>query len=657
MCSTNIISMDVETMRSSLGDVQIPILISIAYRVNTGEIKALKFMIDNNVIQHKGVKFACNLLWSELFNFISENISPKSVIFSHNLGGFDGFFLFQGLLNNLDRKNIHTIIDKDNNFIQITATIKGNKYVWRDSMRIFPVSLDKLCKSMGVDGKISKYDQRFNEFSLFNDDILLNQFIEYSLQDSIALFTAMERAQELYLQNYQVDIGTIWSTSTLSLKIFRSKFLKETINSLTMKTDRYVREAYFGGATDHYKMYGEKLYYYDVNSLYPYVMLNDMPIEEIGYHDDLSSWNLESFFGFCLAEIECPKDINIPLLPYRTVDNEVIYPTGKWTGIYFSEQLKAVIPHGYKIKLINGIEFTKDKIFTEYVNHFYEIKENSSGAERFLAKMQLNQLYGYFGRSQEILVTANVNKHELEDLLLSRVVDKVIELDNEIFVVLMLGNLNDTMLNKISTNVDFKNFKRLERSVKSHVGIAAAVTSDAQIEMIKYKTLPGYNCYYSDTDSVFLDKALPEELIGNEIGEMKNELESLNAEYIDKAYFLGNKKYGYIYTDKDNIQRTSTVIAGADRNSLNFEDIESLSEGHTITKQYANTFNRNFNKMEITIKARTLNIHATTDKQLINNSYVSPYILNLTSDRDNRSRIAKLLNKLKLFLRKFSTHK
>lgn len=129
MCSTNIISMDVETMRSSLGDVQIPILISIAYRVNTGEIKALKFMIDNNVIQHKGVKFACNLLWSELFNFISENISPKSVIFSHNLGGFDGFFLFQGLLNNLDRKNIHTIIDKDNNFIQITATIKGNKYV------------------------------------------------------------------------------------------------------------------------------------------------------------------------------------------------------------------------------------------------------------------------------------------------------------------------------------------------------------------------------------------------------------------------------------------------------------------------------------------------------------------------------------------------
>lgn len=62
---------------------------------------------------------------------------------------------------------------------------------------------------MGVEGKLSKYDQRFNDFALFNDVDLLNQFIEYSLQDSIALFTAMERAQELYLQNYQVDIGTI----------------------------------------------------------------------------------------------------------------------------------------------------------------------------------------------------------------------------------------------------------------------------------------------------------------------------------------------------------------------------------------------------------------------------------------------------------------
>lgn len=318
-----------------------------------------------------------------------------------------------------------------------------------------------------------------------------------------------------------------------------------------------------------------------------------------------------------MAEIECPKDINVPLLPYRTYDNEVIYPTGKWTGIYFSEQLKAVIPHGYTVKLINGIEFSRGKIFTDYVNHFYEIKKNSSGSERFLAKMQLNQLYGYFGRTQELIVTINVNSKELQELLVTRIVDKIIEIDDEIFVVLMAGNLNHDLVKTISNELDLTEFKQIERSVKSHVGIAAAVTSYAQIEMIKYKTMLGYECYYSDTDSVFLDKPLTECMIGNEIGEMKNELESMGAKHIDKAYFLGNKKYGYVYTDKNNVVNTSTVIAGADRNSLTFNEIESLSKGNTIIKQYANTFNRNFNKMEITINHRVLEIGMTTRKTYI----------------------------------------
>ena len=39
-------------------------------------------------------------------------------------------------------------------------------------------------------------------------------------------------------------------------------------------TDRFIRGSYYGGAVDYYKAYGENLHYYDVNSLYPYAMLN-----------------------------------------------------------------------------------------------------------------------------------------------------------------------------------------------------------------------------------------------------------------------------------------------------------------------------------------------------------------------------------------------
>lgn len=38
-------------------------------------------------------------------------------------------------------------------------------------------------------------------------------------------------------------------------------------------------------------------------------MKNPMPFQIIKNHKDLSNVKLEDFFGFCLAEIECPKNI------------------------------------------------------------------------------------------------------------------------------------------------------------------------------------------------------------------------------------------------------------------------------------------------------------------------------------------------------------
>jgi hypothetical protein len=92
---------------------------------------------------------------------------------------------------------------------------------------------------------------------------------------------ALTHAQTIYNDHYKVDICSIWSTATLSMKIFRQSFLKLTIPSLNSHLDSYIRLGYFGGATDHYKQYGENLYHYDVNSLYPFVMLNDMPLNHI----------------------------------------------------------------------------------------------------------------------------------------------------------------------------------------------------------------------------------------------------------------------------------------------------------------------------------------------------------------------------------------
>lgn len=36
--------------------------------------------------------------------------------------------------------------------------------------------------------------------------------------------------------------------------------------------DTFLRHGYYGGHTDAYKPYGQNLYNYDINSLYPFVM-------------------------------------------------------------------------------------------------------------------------------------------------------------------------------------------------------------------------------------------------------------------------------------------------------------------------------------------------------------------------------------------------
>jgi hypothetical protein len=56
--------------------------------------------------------------------------------------------------------------------------------------------------------------------------------------------------------------------------------------------------------------------------------------------------------------------------------------------------------------------------------------------------MQLNQLYGYFGRSRELIITKYVNYNELQELLKSTVIRNVVEIDQDYFIVNVKNNIN-----------------------------------------------------------------------------------------------------------------------------------------------------------------------------------------------------------------------
>lgn len=180
------------------------------------------------------------------------------------------------------------------------------------------MKLDKLCKMFNVEGKDLSYNIKFRNLDFFNDPILLQEFINYSKQDSFILYQALTNAQFIYFNKFKVDLSSVYSTATLSLKIFRTHFLDSIIFTLPSNIDLLIRNAYYGGRTDVYKAYAKNVYYYDVNSLYPHAMLNPMPHELLSNGViDLTNRTLKSFFGFCYVDIKCPLDMLRPVLPFH----------------------------------------------------------------------------------------------------------------------------------------------------------------------------------------------------------------------------------------------------------------------------------------------------------------------------------------------------
>jgi hypothetical protein len=278
--------------------------------------------------------------------------------------------------------------------------------------------------------------------------------------------------------------------------------------------------------------------------------------------------------------------------------------------------LKAVQISGYKFKFLEGYEFSKIDLFTDYVNDFYEQKKNSTGPERFIAKMHLNQLYGIFGRRHDLLETVNIYKEDLEVYISSRVIKTIIPINNEIVALLMHKNIGEDIVNQLNSELEL-DLTYFQYLVKANVAIASAVTSYSRIHMISFKIL---GCVvYTDTDSIFTTEKLESRFIGKDLGLMKDELDGL---IIKEAYFLGVKKYGYQYLDRNNNLVSRSVFAGVQRDSLTFEEIIKLSKGDTLVKEIPLRFYKSLKDLSISIDSTHVSISRSFDKPLINNRYV-----------------------------------
>src|SRR5258705_9038837 len=215
-------------------------------------------------------------------------------------------------------------------------------------------------------------------------------------------------------------------------------------------------------------------------------------------------------------------------------------------------------------------------IFKTYVDIYYNYKKiNKDNKEKSLIpKLLLNSLYGRFGLKDINNETKIVNKTEALGIILKYKVLVNQSLDEESDLEFIKYIKEPSSILDQTNFPEFlkvtKNFNSRNDFFSRNVGIAFMITSKASIFRDKFINLENNNCYY--TDSVVLEKPLPNKYIGEEIGQFKL------VGKVKKGYFISPKLY-YLELENGQIIKKSK---GIPNNLLQEEDFIKLSKGEIV---------------------------------------------------------------------------
>ena len=335
-------------------------------------------------------------LVDELIRSKYENMT----IYYGNLGGFDVVYILNALYtyndNNQDNKYIISCILRDDKIIKVKISKNKNSLTILDSYAMLPDKLSKLEDNFKVATVKFKFPYRFSlqdhlffEKSMpsidYYDDINHGQYkdilipywsfydetIKYLNNDLYSLYEVLSKANKQVFLDYNINITEHITMPDLAVRIFLKDFYDKKIPNIN-KTSVYkdIKQAYYGGITEVYRPYGRNLFYYDVNSLYPFVALQDMPgltCSKLVFYTN--NQDIDDLFGSFYCSIDAPLDGYLGLLPIK--DKGLRFPLGMWEGWYFSEQLKFAKKYGYKIKVFRGYSFTKEKLYLLNISKKY----------------------------------------------------------------------------------------------------------------------------------------------------------------------------------------------------------------------------------------------------------------------------------------------
>lgn len=393
---------------------------------------------------------------------------------------------------------------------------------------------------------------------------------------------------------------------------------EENIPQLRGKIEQDIREGYTGGSTDMFIPYGKNIKCYDVNSLYPSVMLNcDMPVgKPTHFIGDLTKFE-GKIFGFFKVNVTCPENIMHPIIQIKhkgASGIRTISPVGTFTMWIFSEEMYNAQQFGYVFEILEGYKFEKAKVFAGYVETLYSLRlqYDKLNPLNLIAKILLNSLYGRFGMGEinvKYEVLTNTEFAKLNDP--SKIVD-----------TLQLGKYT-----LVGCEIDSQ-----QNEANISISIASAITAYSRIHMTQFKNNPKINLYYTDTDSIYTDSEIDENLISDTIlGKLKLEYEC------EKAIFLSPKVYILKLENGEIIYKVKGLKHEIE---LSITDFEQLLCKDSFIEKTQIKWKRNLSDAHIKLLEEVYTLKVTDNKRELiydeNNKLISTKAYKISEDKDIR---------------------
>jgi DNA polymerase elongation subunit (family B) len=410
----------------------------------------------------------------------------KLYIFAHNMA-YD--YTILKLDTYLSKRHLEITM----RVIDSVFIIKADNVVFLSSTNFYKQSLKEL-------GKIFNIEKlELPNFENCTDEELMT----YCIRDVNVLFKIIEKHINFILDN---DLGCFKPTiAGQAITAYKHRFMPTKLlvhnyeEILKMEKD-----SYRGGRCEAFKLGDFKdVYYLDINSMYPYVMRNnDYPTRLVSSKiitnptlNDLNDALNDN--KFVLAD--CNLTLNNPIIGVK--QDKLLFPIGKIRQTITSPEIEYLIsnPRFGKIENINKmVTYHKSNIFTNYVDYFYyNVRmKATNNADRTLAKLLLNSLYGKFGQHKASITTIVTD-------------DDVIKMCN---AIMSAGNTFEFLSNKnekyIKLGDEIYHITQKDDAIArdSIPIIASTVTSYARIMLYSIIDKAGSdNVLYCDTDSVFVN--------------------------------------------------------------------------------------------------------------------------------------------------------